>query len=199
MLFLILANGQCSPHEYFSVACFGITLAWQIAATWGGSSVSMVGMGGGTGAGGIGQSFLVLNKFSEADPALGQGVPCLTGALGMSSSGGGLDPSLWGLLVGHGTSANCLVANLYTITSIVVAIVGVGAAEFTGAGGVVFVGTDRARTLTLYTFLAITVLFLLSGIFVLGPEAFLTMGLVLGWTGHGWVCCGWDYGDWVWS
>ena len=41
------------------------------------------------GVGGIGQSFLVSNRFSEVDPALGQGVPCLTGALGMSSKGGG--------------------------------------------------------------------------------------------------------------
>ena len=42
----------------------------------------------GTGVGGIGQSFLVSNRFSEADLALGQGVPCQAGALGMSSSGG---------------------------------------------------------------------------------------------------------------
>ena len=41
--------------------------------------------------GGIGQSFLALNKFSEADPVLGQGVPSQTGALGMSLSGGGLE------------------------------------------------------------------------------------------------------------
>ena len=50
-----------------------------------------MGAGVGTGVGGIGQSFLVSNKFSEADPALGQGVPCLTEALGMSSRGGGLE------------------------------------------------------------------------------------------------------------
>ena len=49
-------------------------------------------MGAGVGVGGIGQSFLVSNRFSEADPVLGQGVPCLTGALGMSSSDGGLEP-----------------------------------------------------------------------------------------------------------
>ena len=57
------------------------------AVILGGSSVLMVEAGVGTGVGGIGQSFLVSNKFSEADPALGQGVVCLTGALGMSSSG----------------------------------------------------------------------------------------------------------------
>ena len=44
----------------------------------------------GTGVGGIGQAFLVSNRFFDADPALGQRVPCLTGALGISSSGGGL-------------------------------------------------------------------------------------------------------------
>ena len=45
----------------------------------------------GLGVGGIGQSFLASNKFSEADPVLGQGVASLTGALGMSSSGEGLE------------------------------------------------------------------------------------------------------------
>ena len=95
--------GQCSPQEHFSVACLGITMALGIAATWGGSSVLMVGAGVRTGVGGICQSFLVSNKFSEADPVLGQEVLCLGGALGISSSGGGLDFSLWGLVVGHGT------------------------------------------------------------------------------------------------
>ena len=88
--------GQCGPHEHFSATCFGITIALGIAATWGGVSVFTVGAGvcvftvGGC-VGGIGQYFLVSNKFSEADPELGQGVPCLTGALGMSSSGGRLE------------------------------------------------------------------------------------------------------------
>ena len=75
------------------------------------------------------------------------------------------------------------------------ATVGVGAVEFTGAVGVVVVGTGWARTLTLYPLLAIMVLLLLSGTFVSGNGAFLTMGLVLGWAGHGWVCCGWVW-DW---
>ena len=78
----------------------------------------MVGAGVGTGVGGISQSFLVLNRFSEADAALGQGVPCLTVVPGMSSSGGGLEFSFRGLVVGHGTSANCPIANLYTATGI---------------------------------------------------------------------------------
>ena len=187
-----------------------------IATTWGGSSVLMVGVGVGTGTGGIGQSFLVSNKFSEADPALGQGVLCLLGELGMSSSGGGLDPSFWGLVVGHGTSANCPVANLYTVTSIdvavdlvsgiwveVVATVGVGAAEFTGVVGLVVVDTGWARTLTLYPLLAITVLFLLSGIFfwVLGlsyPWGWCLIGLVMaGFLVDRFVVTGFGVGAWA--
>ena len=130
----------------------------------------------------------------------------------MSSSGGGLDPSAWGLVVRHGTSANCAVANLYTITGIYIAVdldtgvwkkavatVGVGVAEFTGAVRVVVVGTGWVRTLTLYPLLAIMVLFLLSGTFVLDPVAFLTMGLVLGLAGHSRVCCGWVCCSWVWG
>ena len=100
------------------MACLGITIAWGIAATLGGSSVLMVGVGVGTGVGGISQSFLVLNRFSEADPSFGQGVPCLTGTLGISSSDGGWEFSFRSFIVGCGTSANCPIANLYTITGI---------------------------------------------------------------------------------
>ena len=70
-------------------------MAQGIAATWGGFSVLMVGAGVGTGVGGIGQSFLVSNKYSGADSILGQGVLCLGGALGISFSGEGLDFSFW--------------------------------------------------------------------------------------------------------
>ena len=172
-----------------------------VTATWGGSSVFTVGAGVGTWAGGIGQSFLVSNRISVADPELGQGVPCLGGTLGISSSVGRLDPSFWGLVVGHGTPANYPVANLYTVTGmdsaphlttgvwvLTVATMGVGAVEV-GVEGVGLVST-----LTLYLLLVMMVLFLLS--LALGPGAFLTMGLVLGWAGHGWVCCGWV---WVWG
>ena len=93
-------------------------MAQGIAANWGGSSVFTVGAGVGARVGGIDQSFLISNRFSDADHELGQGVLYLSGALGISSSGGGLDPSILGLVVGHGTSANSPVANLYTITSI---------------------------------------------------------------------------------
>ena len=78
--------------------------------------------------------------------------------------------------MGHGTSANCPVANLYTVTSIgsavdltdgvwvlTVAIVGVGVVE------VGMEGVGWLSTLTLYFLLAIMVLFLLSGTFALGP------------------------------
>ena len=47
-----------------------------------------MGAGVDVGVGGIGQYFLVSNKFSEDDPVLGQGMPCPTGELGISSSGG---------------------------------------------------------------------------------------------------------------
>ena len=146
--------GQCSPREHFSVTCLGITMAWGIAATWGASSVFTVEAGVKTGVGRIGQSFLVSNRFSDADPELDQGVLHLGGALGISSSGGGLDPSFWGLVVGHGTSTNCPIAGLYTITSIdsavdltngvwvlTVATVGAGAVEV-GVEAVGWVGTS---------------------------------------------------------
>ena len=81
--------GQCGPHVQFFAACLGVTISLGIAATWGGGSVFTVGADVGTWVGGIGQFFLVSNRFSEVDPALGQGVLCLTGTLGMSSQGGG--------------------------------------------------------------------------------------------------------------
>ena len=57
--------------------------------------------------------------------------------------------------------------------------------EFTGAVVVGVEGVGWVSTLTLYLLLVIMVLFLLSGTFALGPGAFLTMGLVIGWAGHG--------------
>ena len=77
--------GLCSSHVQFFVACQGVTIALVIGDTRGGDSVFMVRAGVGTGVGGVGQSYLVLNRFSEADPVFSQGVPCLTRALGMSS------------------------------------------------------------------------------------------------------------------
>ena len=54
--------------------------------------------------------------------------------------------------------------------------------------GAVVVGMGWFRTLTLYPLLDITVLFLLSLAFRVG--VFLTLGLVLGWTGCDCVSCG---------
>ena len=84
-----------------------------VAAILGCSSVLMVEAGVGTGVGGIDQSFLVSNKFSSTDPTFGQGVPCLTGALGMSSSGGGLE--FWVIVGRYGVCLNFPVARLCTI------------------------------------------------------------------------------------
>ena len=76
----------------------------------------------------------------------------------------------------------------------IVATVGVGAVEFTGAVGVGVVDKGWESTLTLNLPLASTVLLLLS--LVLGPGVFLGMGLLFwgselvlgcGWVGHGWV------------
>ena len=195
--------GQCGPHVQFFAACLGASITLRIAATWGSASVFTVGADVGTGVGGIGQSFLVLNRFSEVDPALGQGVPCLTGALGMSSKGGGFwtegCPLFWGLAVGLEVSANCSVASSCIVTGMAVAVNHVVCiwVDVVVVIGAVVVGMGWFRTPTLYPLLAITVLFLLSLAF--GVGTFLTLGLVLGWTGHGCVCCGWFYVDWVWD
>ena len=74
-----------------------------------------------------------------------------------------------------------------------------------GAVGIRLEGIGWVNTLTLYLLLASMVLFLLS--LVLGPGAFLVMGLLFlggalvlgcGWVGHGWVfyrwVCGWGLG-----
>ena len=176
-------------------------MTWGIAATWGGSSALTVRAGVGTGAGGIGQSVLVSNRFSDAVPELGQGVLCLDGALGIFSSSGGLDTSFWGLLVGCGTSTSYPGANLFTVTSIESAVdltigVWVLTTATMGAGAVEdgVEGVGWVSALTLYLLLEIMALFFS---FVLGHGAFLTMGLVLGWAGHGWVCCGWVCCSWV--
>ena len=124
--------GQYGPHEHFSVACIGITMAWdccnlgQFFCFDGRSGSRYWGRG----------NWPVSNRFSEADPALGQGVPR---ALGMSSSGGGFDSWFGGLVVGHGTSENCPVANLYSVTCIDVAVnlvTGVWGEVVATAGGV---------------------------------------------------------------
>ena len=149
---------------------------------------------------GIGHSFLVSNRFSVAKHALGQGVPCLTGALGISSSGGGL--SFMDLVAGHGTSANCPLASLCIVTSIDSAVdltTGICVLTVTTVGaGAVEVGMEGVgwlNTLTLYLLLAIIVFLLLS--FTLGAGDFLTLGLVIGWASLCWLCCTWTCCNWV--
>ena len=120
MFLIIFANGAVwSPCAIFA-ACLRVSIALRIAATWDGVSVFMVVADVGTGTGGIGQSFQVSNRFSEVDSALGQEVSCLTGALGMSSKGGGFwtegCPLFWGLAVELETSANCPIASLCIVT-----------------------------------------------------------------------------------
>ena len=78
----------------------------------------MAGTDVGAGVGGIGQSFLVSNRLSKVDPALGQEVPCLTGALGMSSKGGGF----WtdNMMLEQEASENWPVASLCTVTGMAI-------------------------------------------------------------------------------
>ena len=64
---LFTQMGQCGTQVHCSV-CLNITIAWGIAAFWGGFSILMMGSGVGAEVGGIGQSFLVSNKFSDVDP-----------------------------------------------------------------------------------------------------------------------------------
>ena len=172
---------QCSPHEHFSVACLVMVMAWGIAANLGCSSVLMVGLGLGTGVGGIDESFLVSNRFYDGKLVLGQGVPCLTGALGISSSCGGL--SLMDLVVGCGTLANCHMASLCIVTGIDSAVdltIDVCVLIVTTVGGSWgWVGRCRVGEYPhLVPFLAIIVFLLLT--LTLGAGDFLTLGLVLG-------------------
>ena len=81
---MFLHMRQFGAHPHFSI-CFEAMAAWSIAALWGCASTFIVGVE--VGAGRIGQSFLNSNKFPDADPALGHGVPA---QVGISSSGGGL-------------------------------------------------------------------------------------------------------------
>ena len=156
----------------------------------------------GTGVGGIGQSFLVSNRFSDAKPALGQAVLCLTGALGMPSSGGGLVLSFRDLGVGCRTLANCPVASLCIVTGIDSAVgltigvcVLIMATVGTGAVEIGLEGVGQVSSLTLYLLLAIIVFLLLS--FTLGVGDFLTLVLVLSWASHCWFCCIWTCCNWV--
>ena len=118
--------------------------------------------------GGIGQSFLDSNKFSDFDPVLGHGVPALAGIF---SSGGGLlsaEEPPWG-----GFSWNFPFAKFITVIGIVVGICMVTLSAL-GMGSCM----GLASTHTLYHLVGINFL-LLSFVFV----PLLTKGLVLGWMG----------------
>ena len=87
-----LQIGQCIPHGHFSstgilFCSLGKTIAWQIAATLGGTSAFST-FTVGVYIGEIGQSALASNRFMEAGAVLSQGVSSLTwkvGALGIAS------------------------------------------------------------------------------------------------------------------
>ena len=83
--------GQCGPYAHFSPTCLGKTIAWGIAAIWGGTSVFST-FTVSVGVGGIGQSALASDRFMEAGKVLGQGVSSLTWKVGALGAGcGGLE------------------------------------------------------------------------------------------------------------
>ena len=93
-------------------------------------------------------------------------------------------PPFWGLAVGMEASANCPVASLCIVTGMAVVVNPVVCiwVNVVAVVRAVVVGMGWFRTLTLYHLLAVTVLFLL--LLAFGVGAFLTLGLVLGCTGH---------------
>ena len=116
--------------------------------------------------GGIGQSFLDSNMFSDIVPALGHGVPAL---VGMFSSGGGLlsaEEPPWG-----GFSWNFPFAKFIIVMDMVMGICMVALSALWG--GCLYGFSDYLYCLFGISFLLLT--------FVFVP--LLTKGLVLGWAG----------------
>ena len=74
-VFFIFANGAVQSPWAFSAVCLGIVMTWGMAAVLSCSSVLMVGAGAGTGVGGIGQSFLVSNRFLMPNLHWAKGYP----------------------------------------------------------------------------------------------------------------------------
>ena len=68
-------------------------MAWGIPATWGGSSVLIVGVVLLLGQGELANLFWSQTSFQMLTLSLAKRGLCLGGALGISSSGGGLDSS----------------------------------------------------------------------------------------------------------
>ena len=150
----------------------------------------------GTGAGGIGKSFWVSNRFSEVDCALGQRVPSLTGAFGMSSKWGGfwteVCPLFWGLAIGLEASTNCPVASLCIVTGMPGA-----------ANPVVCIWVDVVAVVVAVIVVGVgclgLLLYILSWLLLSFFFCHLPLGFVLGWAGCDCVCCGWFCVDWVWD
>ena len=69
VFFFIFANGAMWSLCAILCSLSGVTITLGIAVSWDGASVFMAGADVGTGVGGIGQSFLVSNRFTEIDPA----------------------------------------------------------------------------------------------------------------------------------
>ena len=169
---IFLQMGQFGPHPHFSFIYFSATVAWGINVSWDCASTFIVGVE--VSVGGIGQSFLNSNKFSDIHPALGHGVPA---QVGIFSSGGGLlsaEEPPWGWI-----SWNFPLAKFIIVIGMVsdVCMVMLSALR---------VGTGLATTHTLYHLVGINFL-LLSLVSV----PLLIKGLVLGWVGLGWLC--WDW------
>ena len=171
---IFLQMAQFGPHPHFSFICFSATVAQGIIASLGYASTFIMGVD--VGAGGIGQSFLNSNKFSDVDPAPSHGVPTL---VRIFSSGGGLlsfeEPPWGGFSWIFPLAKFIIVMGVVSgICMITLSVLGLGACF------------DLVTTHTLYHLVGINFP-LLSFVFV----PLLTKGLVLGWVGFGWFC--WDW------
>ena len=160
--------GKFGLHPHFSFTCLCATVAQGITVLWGCASTFIVGVD--VGAGGIGQSFLDSNKFSDVDPVSAHGVPALAWIF---SSGGGLlsaEELPWGQFSWNFPFAKFIIV-IGIVTGICVVMLSV-------------LGVDAcmglATTHTLYCLVGIN-FNLLSFVFV----TLLTKGLVLGWMGLG--------------
>ena len=97
--------------------------------------------------GGTGQFFLNSNKFPDAEPALGHGLPA---QVGISSSGGGLlaEESPWGWFTWNFPFSKFIIVMGMVSGVCLVAVLALG------------VGTGLATTCTLYLLVGISFLFL---------------------------------------
>ena len=182
---------QHGPHVHFSSSDLlfcGLDniIAWGIAAMLGGTfSTFTVGIC----IGRIGQSALASNRFVKAGMVSGQGMSSLTwktGALGVTSSCGGLQLGAEGFYSTWGLPLNHPHAKLYTVTRMdveadniigiwvdVVKLITVGVGIGLMRADVVgVIGKGWAITLTLYLHFACTLVLLFFSA-ILGPGVFL--------------------------